>query len=516
MKNCNKSNPYKSLLFCIKSISTLCMCLLFSQCLRKTQDNAQVFGQSSGDCSLKSLPNVLEYNNQTHQEALYQLTNCQRQQLIMNAEGLAITWPNRSRPGGREFASAPITQTLRALKVPVGEVGIKGAEWSVDHYEPIAQGLPSFTSIKEAAGIQTLNGFVQIPVHPTTQSYHPWVEKLVKKGYPVEDLKPVVATMSRSLWNPQNSNLWTIKMGSDYVHGRKAPNKLTDVGEDIEALANNTQKTSIPDWIATLDVGYLVDRAAVTVSDPGNQDKSLDYTIALRDYSPLLQDRYRIYMPQYLLFQLGRFKSQGPGSPRTFVVPYSFGKEITMGEDDIQSILDHLNGDMARVVAIHHANGYMPLDFHAQNVLVGIPLNREVKPRLVLRDVGDIYEFKFPESVRDRPNGWPGIKTITVESMVCYDSSRVQMAAYGDQMKKMKFPLPGGSWEDTSRLSLNSISYDFYQKNQKQFWSQVKAVRESGLARRCSIKTIAAKSAACKLRLTNRPLPLGAKPAFAP
>ena len=264
-----------------------CFGFIFVSCTPISQPSAELSGTppDQKDCTLGGLPETLVYGNVAHQSALAQLTSCQRQALIMDAEGMAVSWPQRAMPGGRQFASGLIKQTLRGLLVPRQEIEVLGVEWVTDHYDPVT--VPTLLrEIETSAGFQSSGDRVQIPIHPTTQKQHPLIQKLIDKGHPVRDMGQVTATMSRSLWNTKpagSGRLVTIKMGSDFVHGTKSPNKLLDVGQDIKDLETQTLETSIADYMATLDVGYLVDQAAVTIKDRSSSDKAPDYTVAMRD-----------------------------------------------------------------------------------------------------------------------------------------------------------------------------------------------------------------------------------------
>lgn len=446
-----------------------------------TDKSSLLATEANSGCDLDNtrFPEVLNYGDSTSIQWLSQLNDCDRRTMLIHAEGAAVSSGDLNLPISNRFATRLIPLPLRYVEVPRKMLQLAGLQGTGGVLAEVLDPT-NLQQMGQDTGVILSSETVKIPIHPTTLEQHPLIQWFIDQKYPMMTYQngdsqagpTTITTMSRSLWYLPQNRATTIKMGSDYINGRYSPNKLTDVGRDIKDLQDILENTSIPDLISTLDVEYLVETKALTLTAINSPD-ALPYTVSLRDFSRLLQDKHRIYIPLALLENR---VSAAKSCDGWYLIPYGFKKSIRIQKNQLESMLYKLNQTLARVIAIHHANGYMPIDFHGQNLLVGIPLNPEVSARLVIRDVADIYPFIFDKTERST---WGGIKKVKAKGLSLPNLDLDQAVAYKDQMKQLGFKLKDQVWDRVpSQYTIRDIARQYYEYNQSFFWSQVGEFRQ--------------------------------------
>ncbi len=468
----------------LKLLNYLLLFGLVTSCVRSQAPEATstVMALDEFGCKLDDnlFPEFLTFGDPQWISWLSQLGDCERRKLLINAEGAAVSGGDLASPSTKQYAKRLIPLTLPHVEAPLELLQIKGLEGDGGILSDVAdpEGLQR---IGRELGVIVSGKTIKIPVHPTTKSQHPLIQWLIDQNYPLvtdqsgpSNPPKTIGTMSRSLWYLPSNRVTTIKLGSDFINGRKSPTKLTDVARDVSDLQDILQNTTIPDFMADLEVTYLVDSKAMTLSTKNDRGgmESMPYGVALRDYSRLLHDKQRIYIPLALLEDRTR---SGEGCDDQKLIPYGFSRAIKIPLAQLESMLYKLNQTLARVIAIHHANGYMPIDFHGQNLLVGIPLDPQVPPRLVIRDVSDIYPFQFEKTTGST---WGGIKKVQARGIRLPNLDLDQAVAYKDQMKRIGFKVENRSWDQVpAQYSIRDMARQYYEYNQAFFWTQVEEFR---------------------------------------
>ncbi len=434
-------------------------------------------------CDTDLLPKKLNFGDRTQYELFKTLSPCQLRAMTILAEGASIRLTSPSDQNMRKMAKKLFSMTISYLKVPLKNVKVTpqffdGKRWMVPTDE-----LSKKVVLKNSL-VYINEDFVYIPVHPHATQYHPLLKQLILLGEAMSSLpfelppeyisSTKIATMSRSFWVfDENSNgLRTIKMGSNVVHGKHQDNKLLDVYKDVEDLEKLSKKTSISSLMKQEEILYIPDLYAVLIESMSPSESSTPYAISVRNYEKILQDRERIYISSHRL----RLSTVDPTGLVT--VPIQWDRDIIFSIADFNTIMEQLNEAMGKTVAIHHANGYMPVDFHGQNVMVGIPLMRDIGAKLVVRDVSDVYYTNFKKKL----SCYPCLKLLTHEKWplnVRESSAHAQTISYGMMMSKLDFMKNLVNWRQINHPSaLNDLWKTTIESHQNQYWDDVRKTRK--------------------------------------
>jgi ribosomal protein S19 len=432
-------------------------------------------------CSLDQVPQVLKGGDPKASHTLFNLTTCQRRAMTILAESSSVPADERRM----DVANSMIKTQFKYVKIRPGKIKITVNEFDGKTWNPV-ENIDKKNMILSKALISIKSDFVYIPVHQETTTYHPLLQHLLDEGEAFGVLPPhlpevsqstaTIATMSRSQWAvPKNSDsLYTIKVGSDTVNRKLQPHKLTDVYADLNDLQVISQKTSIAPLVRSHGVLYMPDRYSVMIEYLGSKFKSPPpYGIAIRDYESILRDQDRLYISYH---RLSRTKLDSRGKVN---VPVHWDRTFEYSNDHFKRILEQLNDGMAKVVAIHNANGYLTRDFHGQNILVGLPLSPFIKAKLLIRDVTDIYDTNFDHKISCYPclaqikaDHWPANTKQSIDE--------IYNLAYSAMMLKLKFMSTSIPWGNITRdSSLVTVWTALIERQQLGYWQEVSRIRQS-------------------------------------
>ena len=427
------------------------------------------------------LPTVLKAGDTVARRAVFNLNRCQRRAMVVLSEGASIP---SSAEKTHEVGQSLFKTTLKYVKVRREKVRVLAKEFDGQKWQVIKEA-GARKKILDDALVYVKHEYVFIPVHQETASYHPLLQQLLSAGdawavlpssLPAEMSRvSTLSTMSRSQWVlPKDSDsLYTIKMGSDVVHGKKQPHKLLDVYGDLWDLEDIARKTSIAALVRSQGITYIPDRYGVFIDLVDTRQGGLPpYSIALRDYDSVLRDQDRVYISLHRLLLAA---SDALGGVE---VPIQKHRKIVYANEDFQTILLQLNDAMAKAVAIHNANGYLTADFHGQNIMVGLPLAKHVRAQLVIRDVTDIYDTDFTPTL----NCYPCLKQIKAErwpSKTTQAIDEVYTLAYAAMMLKLNFMGAKAPWGQVTRhVSPQNMWHSFVEPQQDAYWQDVTRVRQ--------------------------------------
>ncbi len=433
-------------------------------------------------CSLDTLPKIVNFGDSKISRAYYNGTPCQRRAMIVLGETASI---NTESTTGRPFAESLMPRIVKYIKVSSEKIRVKvnqfdGKKWVEVTDEPLA------TDILKQGLVYKRGDMIYVPVHQETTAYHPLLQELLKSGgakivlpseLPAENKgKSILATMSRSLsvFERKSDKLASVKLGTNVVHGKKQDNKLIDVYNDLRDLASVAQKTSIPERIKREGVTYLADRYGIVIEsrsvEPGKAAQR-PYGIAIRDYQEILKDQEHIYISSH------RFKLASADAFGNRTIPITWDRSMQMNPQDFTLILQQINESMGKAVAIHNANGYLTPDFHGQNIIVGLPLVRTKRSKLVIRDVADVCPTEFARKLSCYPclsvvnaAGWP---------QVLQDAAvGVHRLAYASMMLKLGFMRSTIDWGQIHREnSLEDLWVSTIDRNPQDYWRDVAILR---------------------------------------
>jgi hypothetical protein len=444
---------------------------LAAQSYSSTSLGCEITGESSKKFTANSIAN---------------LNRCQKRALMIRTEGRTVSYAPFNRvewsekrardliPVALEFWEIPL-KLLNWQSTDGKEENIHGSPLNVvamERQTPVKKRLgqvPSkhegyelinFENAKEIAAkalVFIRKETILIPVHQERRDLHSVLKRLqLIHGFKlrkISDLSQIpeledrslIQTMSRSFWSfkTKGDDLTTVKIGTDMIRSMYQPTKLNDVYEDVRDIGKISSRTRIPEMLEQEGVEYMADRWAIEFSLPG---ASSPYTISVRDYRHLLLDDQHFYVPYQSFFGDGA-QVEFPGTAASKDLPLDWSIQLSAPESDWQRWTFEINKLMGKAVAIHHMNGYLPNNFHRQNLLVGIPTKSNVVAKVAIRDVSDIIPMRFTSPGPAYPyftvmyGAWMPNRSI-------YDQSAVipNLKAYLDQTKKMRFMEQHPQW----------------------------------------------------------------------
>jgi hypothetical protein len=190
--------------------------------------------------------------------------------------------------------------------------------------------------------------------------------------------------------------LFSVKAGTDTVisagyYGYQL-DKLKGLQEHVARVNLFNEKSSIPWLLTEHDVVVLSDTVGINYAQKSAAIDDLDANngVLIRAYTTVLKDTSRVYIPMERYFNLKQDKI-GPYWPL-----YEDGQDVIrlrVKDEMLREMSISLAEQFGKIGAIYYANGFTSKDLHNQNVLIGIPIDPSMKPRIALRDLSDHAEF---------------------------------------------------------------------------------------------------------------------------
>ncbi len=506
---------------------------LFSGCnARYSNDsdrlsNVATLGISETDllgCSVtSSLPKMIEIDGKEIHHSFSDLTPCQRRGMLIYSEGLGVNFDNRQRR-----ASGLLPRVMRFLKVPKSTVQINVRQWQKKqdgrHFEFVEIN-GNLDPILRKSFLYTSETDVYIPVHPETKALPELIKNLMIANkidlittdsfLQTTKVNHAIATMSRSLWSfdPTDSSgsLYSVKMGTDTIHSAKNRSKLIDMEENLKTQIKLGAASTVQDRIESIGGVFLADTFEIQVSATKSGcggcfgPKVTKYFISMRDYSNVIQDKSRVYMPSFHFYKdLAKLTY---GNREGWGLPFSWsGQNFVFSHEKLATILAEINKKLGEIIAIYHMGGYFPHYLHGQNLLIGLPLAANIDWKILIRDVADVspanLKSTYQNSTDSNAPGDPAFRPVYLQNQAgsAYSTHRSEIKnlfpSYLRSMESAKFmdshvdyktyldKLKGLSGLKMLKCNANyedELIRPFWrqiQSNEKLYWSEVKRLSQ--------------------------------------
>lgn len=246
-----------------------------------------------------------------------------------------------------------------------------------------------------------------IPFHPDTKNKPPLVAKLLENSSQKELELDAFNSMSRSLFviNYKSAPLlYSVKMGTDFIRSVRPilasqPSKLLGIQEHVARVNRFGESTSILSLAHEEGILMLNDSVGINFFEKGAQadDDAKNNGMIIRNYDAVLADKDRIYLPlDKFLHPMATLDSRSLRILAWRLHHSILGKILLKFEiKDLDRMVSHLAVQYGKLMAIYYLNGYTSRDLHGQNVLVGVPLKKDLKPILAVRDLSDHAPLPF-------------------------------------------------------------------------------------------------------------------------
>ena len=267
-----------------------------------------------------------------------------------------------------------------------------------DEIEQLSRLIDFFTTTMDKKACTTI-----VPFNPFTKK-KPWlVERELSSSDPLKFELLAFPSMSRSIFVFNKDFkvnklplLFSVKMGTDTVIAAgvwaSQESKLKGLQEHVSRVNIFNERSSIPWLLTENDVVLISDSVGINYSKKTNglNDDDANNGVIMRSYNTILKDHSRVYVPLEKFFHLKQDKI-GPywelyGDDKNAI-------RLRVKDEMLKDFSLDLAEQFGKIRAIYYANGFTSKDLHGQNVLVGIPVDPSIKPRLALRDVSDHAEF---------------------------------------------------------------------------------------------------------------------------